>query len=232
MWLFLISLFALGILSMGVRFSLFERWQNGIWAAMAALCAMAFFHPLAIHINTQDITDFLNRYNTLSNLCIIMIFESLAMFLLIPRIMRTHFQGKKITWSKGIVLCPSISGLGGCFVGLVYLLNNVSGQNLATLSCVYLMAMGIILILIQLILRWIATGWQSCLDVVLILAFIQFVVTMFLPLLVRGMNIVQPSQKAYFSVFIKSAGCTLMIALLAYGVRKLITVFFLRYNKI
>ena len=89
-----------------------------------------------------------------------------------------------------------------------------------------LLSMALLLITIQVCMRITFPDWQSRLDIILVLAFIQFVVAMFLPLVIRGMEVVQPSQKAYGWGLLRSILCFAMIAACAYGIRKISKFYF------
>ncbi len=225
MWFFLTCIFAINIIGMSIRFSLYSRWYCSILAVVAVIIAVGGAYPFAIRLNIQDISTFMNNYNTLANICVIMIFESISIFLLITHLLRSHFQNKAITWGKCIVLFPSLSGIVGLFIGLVFVLNNVSGWQLGLLTFVILTIVLTVLSVLQLFMRFIITSWQGRFDLVLILAFIQIVIAMFLPLVIGGMNVAHADQQHTGQDFFISISCFVVIAIIAFCTRKIINNF-------
>ena len=188
MWIFLVIILATGVLNMSIRFSLFEKNGNSLIAIIASILALSFTYTFAIRINIQDITSFMNDYSTLVNVCIIVMLEAIVLLLLVTRLLTAHVNNSTVTWSKIIALSPSISGLIGLFISLVYVLNCISGWQLGLLAFISLAAVLVALILFQLFLRTIAS-WQLRFDLILLLSFVQIIIAMFLPLLINGGNI-------------------------------------------
>ena len=173
---------------MSIRFSLYESWQNCVVAIVAVIAVLALSYPVAVRLNLQDVSAFMNDYNSLMNVCVVIIIEAVSLLLLVARLLKSHFNNKVVTWSKAIVLFPSISGMIGLFVGLVYMLNCISGWQLGLLAFVSLAVVLVALLLLQVLFRFIAASWRFRLDMVLVLAFIQIIIAMFLPLVVNGMG--------------------------------------------
>ena len=173
---------------MAFRFSLYEKFGNSAVAVMLTIAAIAFTYPAAISLNIQDVTEMMNNYDTLVNVCVIIILESILLLLLVTNLLKAHFDNSSVTWSKGIVLFPSISGMFGIFISLVYVLNCISGLQLGLPAFVSLAAALIALLLFQLGIRSVLS-WQLRLDFVLILSFIEIIIAMFLPLVVKGTNV-------------------------------------------
>ncbi len=220
MWLFLVILLFAGTINMAIKFSLFEKTLNGCLAVIFTILAVGSMYSAAIRMNIQDVTDFMNNYDSLVNVGIIVIAESVSILLLAARLLADHSNNKKVTFSKIIVMCPSVSGIIGLYIGLVYMLNCISGWQLGLLAFVSLAGALIALLLFHLLLRFVVLSWQFRLDIVLILAFVQIVIAMFLPLIVSGrMSIANSYDHNLGRDFIFCISAMTIILVAAYFIR-------------
>lgn len=219
MWLFLVIVLTTGIINMSIRFSLYDNWRNCVLAIVTVVVVLGAVYPFAVRLNIQDVTTFMNNYNSLVNLCIVVIVEAISLLLCVSQLLITHFHHRSVTWSKTIVLFPSVTGMFGMFIGLVYILNCISGWQLGLLAFVSLVAVLVALLFFQLLFRLIASSWYFRLDFVLVLAFIQIIVAMFLPLVVSGIGAITTNVHNLGRDFLTSILAFALISICSYLIR-------------
>jgi hypothetical protein len=188
MWVFISLLCVIGAAFTVAKISLPERkrYTLALAAGVAVLC-LACIGP-ATRINLQGLSIGLNRLDTLSNLCTVLIVESLAMFLIVGRLMEQHEDHRAFSFCKALAFVPSCACLAGLFVLMVLLFNTLSGISFFRFGGLYTLGAAAVLGGGAVAARRLVRDWNARLELVLLLAFVQLVLAMFLPLVARGVT--------------------------------------------
>lgn len=195
MWLFFVLLFGIAAVLTLMKLSLFEQKRYGFIAIVVTCLLPILFYSYAVRMNTQHLVQFVNEYTNLSNICTLLIFESILLLLFSSQIIDTHYKNKKLNINILFCLLPSIGFLIGICALLVYLFNQINGYSFALITIVYVIGLFVGLTAgffgMPFILPWI-----SRLECMLTFSFLQLVAAMFLPIIVLGLstpeNVMQP----------------------------------------
>lgn len=226
MWLFVIIIILTSITGFVIKLSLFEHWRNSVWVTLSVILATLALSPLGMRLNTQDVEKFINNIYTLTNLCTLMTAESLVLLLLIAHLLSYHLHRTESKLLTIVFFLPSPVLFFSLFMPLVYCYNNINGYNYGIISMVYLLLAAVILSSLNFLIRFGIHSWQSRLDIVLIMSFIQLIVSMFMPIAVNGIIFDTISEQAYSIKLLISICCLAIFFMLAKYSRKKLTHYF------
>ena len=217
MWLFLLVLFTLATVVTLAKASLLERKRNGLFVIVGTAMTPLAFSPAAVRVSSQGLSAFLDDYQTLSNVCTILVIESFVMLLLAAHLINTHYDGKRASLGKAFCLLPSVGCVLGLLVLLTYLLNTVTVRSFTALTAGYSASVLLVLLLGAVLIRFLFKDWATRLEVMLILSFLQLVTAMFLPLIARGLSPPDHLVRPDWIATALSAGCVLLFVAVGYS---------------
>ena len=219
MELFLYPLFGLSVLLTLIKLSLMERIRHAVIVSVATAALLPCLLPWAVRWNLNALHTALQNYTTLANLCVLLVFEAIALLLLVARLMRCHFHGEGQRWIQALALQPSWACLIGLYGLLIALVNHANGHSFTWIATVTALVTLIVLVVGQFLLRWLWSHWQQRLEVILGLSFLQLILGMFLPLLARGLTPPAHSTSGLGPALLWSVLLSLPIVALAFVVR-------------
>jgi hypothetical protein len=215
MWLFTCLLFCLGFLITVTKLSLARSKLIKITIALAvALMPLPFF-PLAIRTSTKQVFEILNDYGTLSTLCAILIGEAIALMFLIILLMKSYYGGEHRRLESIVRSFPAIAFVAGLGVLQILIFNMMTGYPFWIIAGAYSatvffsMALGLFLV------GWVLKNWVHRLEAVLVLVFFQLTLSMFLPMIVSGLEV--PETHFHTDFLSVAVTCGSVVALGAAG---------------
>lgn len=212
MWIFACILFALGFMITAFKLSLAKKRRSGFIVALAvALLPLSFF-PQAIRINMLQVTVFLGDYATLSSLCTVLILESVIFMWLFVHLMESHYASREMACKKIAAAFPSMGFLAGLLVIQIFLFNLLNGWAFWMVAGVYsavvFLCVGIGTIAVRIVLR--RDIWR--LEALLVLIFLQLAMSMFLPMIVAGLQVPDtPFRADRFSMIVLGLCASVLI---------------------
>lgn len=210
MWLFLVILFLFGGLHTVNNISLINkrRYQLVYCAFISAVIFILF--PVLAKINIQTAARALSDFNVLSMVCTFQVFESMAAMLISLLLIKNHYNGQNHMGIHYLALLPSGVFLAGLFFIQMYLFHGIEGIPFFWIALGFAIGLFVILSLSTAVLNRLERVWEWKVESKIILAFLQILLAMFLPLIIVGMNIGESHFKIYF-------GQTLVIFLFILG---------------
>lgn len=144
--------------------------------------------PWSVGVPWPSVLAWSQSVEVLQSLCVLLTIESVALLLLGLHLMRLHYEDQRLTLGKAIALAPSI----GLFVALalsqLYGLHAVSGVPFLALAAAGGALAATTLLLVTLACFHLIPAWVTRLELLVLLAFAQLLIAMFLPLLLGGVS--------------------------------------------
>ena len=204
MWIFPCILFTLGLLITVIKLSLAVKLRNGMAVALAAAFLPLPFFSLTVRINMADITALLGDYNVISTLCTIFIGEAVISMWLFINLMKFDYLHEKAGWKRVISIFPGAGFLIGLVVIQIFLFNFMDGRAFWIIASSYSAIIFFSVCLGMFFVRWIFQRGIFRLEALLILLFFQLVLSMFLPMIIAGVEV----PKTHFQVDLFSIAMT------------------------
>ncbi|MEM7245328.1 MAG: hypothetical protein AAF533_08285 [Acidobacteriota bacterium] len=219
MWLFISLLCLSGLAFSVVRASLPERRGISLTLSTLPALACALSTPWASRVNVQVLSQTLDSFTVLQDLCVIVIVESVLLALLLLRLMR-HDGGRAHAFLRALATLPALGAVFGAFLLLVFVFNTTTGWSFLHLGCLLALALGLLMGGGTLLVRQLFRDVDSRLEVLLFLAFVQGVLAMFLPLLARGGVVPSRADDHPFWAIPLAAALALACLAMAFVVRR------------
>ncbi len=207
MWIFPCILFTLGLLITIIKLSLAVKMRNSIAVALAAAFLPLPFFPLTVRINMADITALLGDYGVLSTLCTIFIGEAIISMWLFVNLMKFDYLRENAGWKRVISVFPAAGFLIGLVVIQIFLFNFMNGRAFLMIAGSYSAIIFFSVCLGMLFVRRIFRRGIFRLESLLVLLFFQLILSMFLPMIVAGIEVPETHfQVELFSIAV-TGGC-------------------------
>lgn len=168
-----------------------------IYCAFISVVVFIFF-PVSIKVNLQAAARALSDFNVLSMVCTFQVFESMAAMLISLLLIKNHYNGQNRMRIHYLALLPSGVFLSGLFLIQMYLFHGIEGIPFFWIALGFAVGLFVILGLSATVLNRFERVWEWKIESKIILAFLQILLAMFLPLIIVGMNIGESHFKIYF----------------------------------
>ncbi|HSV99995.1 MAG TPA: hypothetical protein VLI39_07480 [Sedimentisphaerales bacterium] len=228
MWVFICLLCLIGAFLMLTKLSLLERKGSVLSLALATALASVGAVPWAVRVNTQELSRFLNRLDVLNDLCVLLAIESLVMLLGAARLMRRHAAHEPIGPAAAIVLAPSSACLAGIFIMIVLLCNQTTGRSYMVIGSLHGVGVWGLLTGGAFLIRRLLGLWRARLEMLLVMAFVQLVLAMFLPLVARGFTVPAQTTGSHVRALLASTALSVLCAAIALVIRAVYKAFMIR----
>jgi len=211
MWIFPCLLFTLGLVITIIKLSLAAKLRNGMAVALAAAFLPLPFFPLTVRINMADITALLGDYGVLSTLCTIFIGEAIISMWLFVNLMKFDYLRENAGWKRILSIFPATGFLIGLVVIQVFLFNFMEGRTFWIIAGSYSAIVFFSVCLGMLFVRWIFRRGIFRLEALLVLLFFQLVLSMFLPMIIAGIEAPETHFQADLFSITVTAGCAFVL---------------------
>ena len=211
MWIFPCILFTLGLLITIIKLSLAVKMRNSMIVVLVAAFLPLPFFPLTVRINMADITALLGDYGVLSTLCTIFIGEAIISMWLFINLMKFDYLRENAGWKRVISIFPAAGFLIGLIVIQIFLFNFMDGRAFWIIAGSYSAIIFFSVCLGMLFVRWIFQRGIFRLEALLVLLFFQLVLSMFLPMIIAGIEVSETHfQVDLFSIAV-TTGCVIIL---------------------
>ncbi|MCC6758590.1 MAG: hypothetical protein IT395_03065 [Candidatus Omnitrophica bacterium] len=198
MWLFLGILFLFGGLHTVNNISLINKRRYQLICCAFISAAAFILFPILTKINIQAVDRGLSDFNVLSMVCTFQVFESMAAMLISLLLIKNHYNGQNRMRIHYLALLPSGVFLAGLSLIQMYLFHGIEGIHFVWIALGFAGSLFVILGLSVAVLNKLERVWEWKIESKIILAFLQILLAMFLPLIIVGMNIGESHFKIYF----------------------------------
>lgn len=184
MLLFLLIIYSISFLATALGISLFTKRPGGIIGGFVASMAIFIAYPFCLGVSAQQISSMLGDYALLNDICLIAIIESTVTIFLGTKLIRSHYKKEKRTSWIQVWRFPSfvLFILNGLL--LVRFFYTFSGIPYFRIAVIFALIFFLILMAVSEILRWSFRNWDFRIELKSLIAFLQIILAMFLPLLV------------------------------------------------
>lgn len=183
MFPFLILFYVLGFSATVLNISLFRKRYYGPVLVGIVCAAIVVPYSSYARISYTDIYAFLLHPEHLTDVCLVQIIQSFLVFFLCAQVVRAHYAKQHSRGLHQLGLFPSlVMMLLNDFI-LVFLYYNFSETSYLTTALVFAAAVGLLLWAGSELLRLTVRDWDKRIEMRMIVALLQAIVAMFLPLL-------------------------------------------------
>lgn len=184
MWVFLSILFLLGFIHTVVNLTLIGKMRGKFLACLSVTGCIFVLFPLSARINIQRVNEYLSNFGSLSTACCYQVFESIVIMLISFLLIRNHYNHKDcFRWSI-LALIPSGIFLVGMFFMQTYLFNVIEEIPFWVISGSFVTAVFVLTFIFVLLVSKMIKEWEWQLELKIVLAFVQMLLAMFLPLVI------------------------------------------------
>ncbi len=185
MWIFILAILLGAYAQTIVKLAILQRKYR--WGAVLLFTLPVIIaYPQAAAINLKNFDALMSDFNTLSTLCIAVIIQEAIVLMFGAILLRRYYMERKIRFWEYVVLLPSLLYPAGCFFGLVWLFNNLSGISFGSTAVVAGIAMAIATGSLAEILKFIGRHREELVQWAAMLSLAEVAVAMFLPVVLSG----------------------------------------------
>ncbi|MFW5782795.1 MAG: hypothetical protein ACOCWO_05850 [Candidatus Muiribacteriaceae bacterium] len=186
MFIFHFFLFIISVVLTTFRISLIRtRIIRMIYIASVSVFPLLFYKK-AVTFSLNDIKDFFRTFSSLSDLCLILIAESVIV-LIFHAILLSDSSYEKI--KRMIILMPGTGALLGIGTSQIIAYNIFAGRPFLNTALISSVTTAVLLILCYGLVFLFFRKRTVRTEILLILCFMQLVVSMFLPLIASGVKV-------------------------------------------
>ena len=158
-----------------------------------------------------DITALLGDYGVLSTLCTIFIGEAIISMWLFINLMKFDYLRENAGWKRVISIFPSAGFLIGLVVIQIFLFNFMDGRAFRIIAGSYSAIIFFSVCLGMLFVRRIFRRVIFRLEALLVLLFFQLILSMFLPMIIEGIEVPETHFKVELFSIAVTGGCAFVL---------------------
>lgn len=186
--LFVWILLVLGAVMTALKLTLLERRRIMIPMAVAISACPVLLLPWSVRLPWPQVMAWAGNKEIVQALCILLTIESVGLLLLGLHLIRLHHEDQRLTPGKVIALSPAPALLVALAISQVYGLHVVTGMPFVVVAIGGASLAAGALSGLTLILRWGLPAWVTRLEALVLIAFGQLLLAMFLPLALGGVS--------------------------------------------
>ncbi len=185
MWIFILAILLGAYAQTIVKLAILQRKYR--WGAVLVFTLPVIFaYSRAAAINLKSFDALMSNFNTLATLCIAVIIQEAVVLMFGAILLRRYYMERKIRFWEYLVLLPLGLYPAGCFFGLVWLFNNLSGISFGWTALTAGVAMTVITGGLAEMLKLIGRHREELVQWAAMLSLAEIAVAMFLPVVLSG----------------------------------------------
>jgi hypothetical protein len=181
-------LLVLGGVMTALKLSLLEKRRFMMPLAVSIGASPMALLPWSVGVPWPSVLAWSHNLEIVQTLCILLTVDSVALLLLGLHLMHLHHEDQRLTLGKAAALAPSIGLLVGLTLSQLYGFHAVSGLPFFAVAAAIGAVGALGLLLVAFACFYLIGAWVTRLELLVLLAFGQLLIAMFLPLLLGGVS--------------------------------------------